>query len=414
MPLIGEEQTGRIQDIKGFHPKSMSVYDSYALVKAAGEGVEAFNFQQYITITPKGTWICCWTQGSTESEPDQRIVYSRSIDNGKSWCKDMIIEPAGMNNKVPSWVTCFTAQQIGRVYMFYWYNFNGDPIRDAGDMFFKYSDDDGLSWSSRYRVGVVRSAVDEEGEEMHGWNFGPFEIMPNGLPVMNYNKISHSSMIENNPDLWNSEAFFMECQNILYEKDPEKLKFEFYPKSDHGLCVKHPVYGQNFGQEATAIALNNGNRLAVFRTRTGYLYYAISPDGFCSFSEPKPLRFCANGEMIMQPCASPPIKKLKDGRIILLFHNTAADKSGWYPRHPLWIAVGRETAECDENGGVAFGSPKILVYNDGVPGGTFNNIEISYPQIIEYAGKVYVAYSSKTEEIRISLIPEELLSDFGV
>ena len=417
MPLESANNNSNfdVKSMKGYHPKSMSVYDSYALVKSAGPGVEAFNFQQYITITPSGVWICAWTQGSTESTPDQRVVCSRSLDSGKTWGKEVIVEAASDNYKVPAWIMLFSVPHTGRVYAFYWYNYNGTGIRDGGDIFYKYSDDAGLTWSERrYQVRVPRSAVDDIGEEMHGWNFGPFTIMPNGKPMMNYNKIRRSSMVENNPDKWDSEVFFMEGENILSETDPEKLLFNFYPKGDRGLFVPHPVHGQHFGQEATLVPLSGGRLLTAFRTRTGHIYYAVSKDGACTWGTPEPLRFCADGPLLKQPCASPPLKKLKDSRIVLLYHNTEADGSGWNPRHPLWILVGRETTQCEKNGGLIFGAPKILLYNDNIPGGTFNDTEIAYPEIFEWAGRVFVSYSSKTEEIRISEIAPELLDDFGL
>jgi len=417
MPLKSEnveKMELALKEMKGFHPKSMSVYDSYALVKSAGSGVEAFNFQQYMSITPAGTWMCFWTQGSTESTPDQRAVCARSTDNGKTWSSEIIIEDAAPVYKIPAWVMPFTVPHSGRVYAFYWYNINDDTIRDGGDIFFKYSDDDGLTWSERHRAGVCRTPIDDDGQEMHGWNFGPFVIMPNGKPMMNYNKIRRSSMLDGKPDLWETEAFFMECENIMFESDPKKLIFNFYPDGGHGLFVKHPVNGQNFGQEATLLPLSNGKILTVFRTRTGNLYFSVSKDEAKTWNQPEPLRFCPYGPMLLQPCASPPIKKLKDGRIVLLYHNTEADRSGWNPRHPLWILVGREVLGTDCNGGIVFGSPRILLYNDGVPGGTFNDTEIAYPEVFEWAGRVFVAYSSKTEEIRISEIDPELLDDFGL
>lgn len=421
MPLKSDSISDNIIDSRsvesntyGLHPKSMSVYNSYSLVKRAGPGIEAFNFQQFITITPQGTWICCWTQGSTEAAPDQRVVCARSIDNGISWSKEIIIESASPKYKVPAWVVPFTVLSSGRIYMFYWYNYNDDPIRDGGSIFFRFSDDDGLNWSNRHMIDIPRTNIDDVNSEVHGWNFGPFVMMPNGKPIMSYNKIRRSSMLEDKPDKWETEVFFMECDNILWETNPEKLIFNFFPVGDHGLFVKHPLYGQNFGQEATIVPISNNRLLAVFRTRTGYLYFSTSETGAKSWSKPEPFRLSPNGQIINQPCAPAPIKKLKDGRILLLYHNTQPDESGWYPRHPLWILVGREAPCAEKNGGIIFSKPRILLYNDGLPSGTFNNNEIAYPEVFEWSGKVFVSYSSKTEEVRISEIDPELIDDFGL
>ena len=59
-------------------------------------------------------------------------------------------------------------------------------------------------------------------------------------------------------------------------------------------------------------------------------------------------------------------------------------------------------------------APKVLLYNDRVPGGPFNDTEISYPQFYEIVGQSYVVYANKTSEIRINRIPPELLDDQGL
>jgi hypothetical protein len=132
----------------------------------------------------------------------------------------------------------------GRVYVFYWYNQHGVPLRDAGDIFFKYSDDDGLTWSGRYRVGVPRTAMDrDEPGDVHGWNFGQPRLLPTGQVLMTYTKMRRSNLYPpgwrldaqnqwqpeagsdpatrpaneqgGDPNHWCTEVFFLELSNIL-------------------------------------------------------------------------------------------------------------------------------------------------------------------------------------------------------
>jgi len=88
--------------------------------------------------------------------------------------------------------------------------------------------------------------------------------------------------------------------------------------------------------------------------------------------------------------------------------------SGWYRRDPLWIAVGREAPGVRGNAGLYFGRPKVVVYNDGKPGGPFRDFEIGYPQLYRFGGTCDVAYANKTSQVRISEVPEALLDDAGL
>lgn len=75
------------------------------------------------------------------------------------------------------------------------YNINGVPLRDAGDMFFRYSDDDGLTWSDRHPVVIPHTAIDcDEHGDIHGWNFGHPRMMPSGHVLMTYTKMKRSSL----------------------------------------------------------------------------------------------------------------------------------------------------------------------------------------------------------------------------
>ena len=401
--------------VKGMHPKSLYVNDeSYSVVKTATQGAESFNYVTFVTVLPSGVWMACWTQGTNEASQDQRVVCAKSFDNGKTWSKEIIIDCSEPEYKVPSWVVPFTVPHSGRVYMFYGYNINDDYLRDGGDIVYKYSDDEGITWSGRYLTGIRRTAIDDPGKDMHFWICGPVQIMHDGKPMLHYTKVKRSSMLEGDGDKWETENFFMKCENILYEEDPEKLKFTFYPDGEYGIYVAHPKYGQHFGQEASLVPLSNGRMLTVFRNATGYLYFSESRDNAKTWSEPEPLRFCPGGPELKQPIAPLQIKKLRNGKVILIYYNTAPDESGWFPRHPLWIVVGREAPLAEGNGGLIFGSPRILLYNDEVVSGGYDNFEISYSEVFEWSGRIFIIFSNKTEEVRICEIHPELLDDFGL
>jgi hypothetical protein len=402
-----------------------------------------FNYQAQLCLTPRGVWIACWTQGGHEANPDQRVVAARSTDEGRTWGAEIVIEAAASSYRVPAWIMSFCVPHSGRVYMFYWYNFNGVPLRDAGDLFFRYSDDDGLTWSERYRVGLPRTALDrDEIGDIHGWNFGQPRLLPTGQVLLTYTRMRRSGIYpkgwrldaENqwqpepgtdpaskprdaqggSANEWGTEVFFIELSNILTETDPAKLAFRFLPEGDEGLWVPYPGADRHFGQEGTLVGLSGGRLLCVFRSRQGHPYYAVSANRGATWSKPEVLRLCPGGEAFNQPCAPCPIAKLPDGRFVFLFHNTRPAGSGWYPRDPLWLAVGREAPGVSENAGLHFAKPKVVIYNDGVPGGPFKDFEIGYPQFYRFVGRNYVVYANKTCQLRINEVPDALLDDAGL
>jgi len=139
---------------------------------------------------------------------------------------------------------------------------------------------------------------------------------------------------------------------------------------------EYPETDRHFGQEGTLVGLSGGRLLCVFRSRLGHPFYSISANRGAMWSKPEVLRLSPGGEPFNQPCAPCPISKLPDGRFVFLFHNVKPEGGGWYPRDPLWIAVVRETPGVTENAGLYFSKPKVVIYNDGVPGGPFKDFEI--------------------------------------
>jgi len=420
----------------------MDAADAYGVIIDGEPGPTWFNYQVQLCVTPKNTWIACWTQGGYESNPDQRVVVARSLDEGRTWGSEIVIEEADEHYRVPAWIVSYAVPNTGRVYVFYWYNFNGVPLRDAGDIFFKYSDDDGLTWSDRFRVRVPKTAMDDDIGDIHGWNFGQPRILPTGQVMMTYAKIKRSSLYPQgwrlndhnewvsepgtdmatkptdeqggSPNDWYTEVFFIELSNILTENDPTRLKFRFLPEGDEGLWVPYPETDRHFGQEGTLVGLSGDRLLCVFRSRLGHPFYSISADGGATWSKPEMLRLSPGGKPFNQPCAPCPISKLPDGRFVFLFHNAKPEGWGWSPRDPLWMTIGRETPGLTENAGLHFTQPRVVVYNDGVPGGPFKDFEIGYPQFYQFGGRNYVAYANKTCQLRINEVPDALLEDVGL
>lgn len=271
------------------------------------------------------------------------------------------------------------------------------PLRDAGDIFYRCSDDDGITWSDRYRVGLARAAMDgDEIGDLHGWNFGQPRLLPTGQVMMTFTRMKRSSLYPRgwrldarnqwqpepgadatappanqqggDPNNWCTEVFLLELVNVMTETDPAKLDFRVLPPGGEGLWAPYPGADRHFGQEGTLAGLPGDRLLCVFRSRQGHPFYSVSADRGATWSVPGVLRLCPGGEPFDQPCAPCPMTRLPDGRYVFLFHNTKPADWGWYPRDPLWISVGRAAPGVPDNAGLYFTKPRILVYNDGLPG----------------------------------------------
>ena len=116
--------------------------------------------QPYLVKTDDGAWLCCVTTGpGNEGEEGQHVITLRSRNQGKSWQDVVKVEPDCPYEN--SYAVLLKAPS-GRIFIFY--NHNTDNVREAlfmdgktsfkrvdslGHFVYKYSDDNGLSWSSR-------------------------------------------------------------------------------------------------------------------------------------------------------------------------------------------------------------------------------------------------------------------------
>ena len=131
--------------------------------------------------------MCVFTTAAgREASEGQHIVSCTSQDHGKTWSKPVQIEEPG--KETSSWAMPYLTK-YDRVYVFYDYNgdkiheLNGKPINDdvLGWYCYKYSEDEGKTWSQRYRLDVRKTKIDFEndwkGEVQIMWGIGkPLDV----------------------------------------------------------------------------------------------------------------------------------------------------------------------------------------------------------------------------------------------
>jgi len=342
--------------------------------------------QPYVVTLEDGAWLCVFTtSGEREGARSQYAVATRSSDRGESWSAPVPIEPP--DGPEASWAVPLLTD-FGRVYAFY--TFNGDEIRhhpDDGreiraDMLgwhvYRYSDDGGLSWSERHRLPMRITAADRAndwgGEVQIFWGIDK-PVAVNGAVYFGFTKLGRYM-------LDNGEGWFWRSDNILTERDPERIDWELLPEGEHG--IRHPECG-SIQEEHNAVPLSDGSLYCVYRTTLGFIAESISTDGGRTWSEPEPVRY-ASGAIIKNPRACPRLWRTKDGRYLLWFHNHGG--TDFRDRNPAWLTGGIE-----RDGRIAWSEPEVVLYSDDL---SYETGRLSYPDLIEEGGRAWITVTQKT------------------
>ena len=349
--------------------------------------------QPYVVRNEDGSWTCVMTTGGgREGQAGQHIVAIRSSDSGGTWTAPVAIEPTdgpeaswAMPLKVPS----------GRIYVFYVYNSKNmreveadsdigqhlNRVDSLGDYVFKYSDDDGRTWSSqRYVIPVRKMNIDRDnpykGEVLFFWGVGKPTVV-DGAMYFGFAKIGRFGY----GFMAVSESCFIRSDNILTEPDPAKVLWETLPEGDEGL--KAPV--GPVADEARPVPLSDGSLYCTYRTVDGHPCHAYSRDGGRRWTPSSYMTF-ADGREVKHPRAANFVWRLSSGRYLYWFHNHGG---AWYEdRNPVWVSGGVERDGPDGKV-IAWSEPEILLYDDDP------RMRISYPDLIEEDGRLFITETQK-------------------
>src|SRR4051794_19934298 len=332
---------------------------------------EGYCDQPYVVATDDGHWLCVLTTGAgVEGQHGQHIVSTRSADRGRTWSPLVDIEPA--DGPEASWAMPLKVPG-GRIYVFYTYN--ADDLREVpgtndprlarrvdtlGRYVFKSSDDHGRTWSPRrYDIPLRRMRIDREnntgGAVLFFWGVGK-PIAARDAMFFGFAKGGKWGVPVG---MVTSQAVFLGSDNILAERDPDRIRWALLPDGDEGLrAPKGPV-----ADEANLVALSDGTLYGTYRTIDGYPCHASSRDAGHTWTDTAYMTYTPGGRRIKHPRAANFVRRFSNGKYLYWFHNhggEAIHAGPWNPyagRNPAWVCGGTE-----RDGVLHWSEPEVLLY----------------------------------------------------
>jgi len=299
---------------------------------------EGYCDQPYVVITKDGNWLCLLTTaGGHEGASNSHVVSTISADQGRTWSKLVELEPV---DGPPSVYSLPVVAHTGRVYAFY--DYNGDnfrcPARSdcVGWFVYKYSDDNGCSWSKeRYRLPMRMTAVDRtntfQGKVQIFWGIGK-PITFGDTMMFAFSKCG-KYVIDR------SEGWFYRSDNILTENDVSKIQWQLLPDGDVGL--KNADFGE-IQAEQNIVPLNDGSIYCMYRTAGNHPCHAYSRDGGHTWTMPEYATYTPGGRRFKNSRACPKVWKTAAGKYLFWFHHHGAHKNPYRGRNPVWLSGGIE------------------------------------------------------------------------
>ncbi len=399
-----------------------------------GGGRDGDNEHFLVDFTPKGDLLAIWTQGTSESAPDNRVVFARSTDEGKSWSAPSEIDGATKGPSLTaSWGFPVTSRS-GRIYCFYNKNINGAIDRGptiTGAMRCKYSDDDGYTWQPGADIAMRRTRFDHPDQNIHpNWVVWQKPIRDSqGRVLVGFTRWSSRHWYKT--ESYGSQCELMRFDNIDEGPEPENIQITWLPKNEGTLQVARPPESKNLGgsarggrvtfaaEEPGLANLPDGRLFMTMRTFTGRIWYSVSEDDGESWRKPEVLRNQDKGEEMLHPWSPCPLYGLKDGRFLLFYHNHDGYSYGGdgprdhRARRPQFLALGEYRPRAYQP--VWFSKPKLLFDSNGVGLGPAREVWLAmYASLTERDGHRIFWYPDRKFFLLGRHLTDALLADMSV
>lgn len=334
-------------------------------------------YENRCTLTPNGDLLFMAAMGQHYGPPGgaygkklNKMVMCRSIDGGKTWSEPALPweVPYAQHGFIP-----LIPRDGKRIYCF-----GTEPKveeregRENATIAFRYSDDDGKTWSEpnfirpindpTYKgMSVMRMCETDDGTWLLGTHTGEWE--PNAEATM-------EEWRRNKTGKLHTRLY------VLRSTDKGKTWTLLPGKRPDGWVA--PDYSRM--EEGRVINLGKGKELLLARTPEGHLWKLLSNDDGLTWSDPKPTP-------LIQPDAPPMLFHLSDGKTLIALHHNKYDPSqphfnSRWGRNELWFATSKDEGETWSEprfivADVFAGDRRAISYADLVVNGDTLNLFIS-------------------------------------
>jgi sialidase-1 len=236
--------------------KSVPFFEETTIWEHKEEG--AWPYHVYGLVQSKKGTLLAFAEGRVEMHDNSphHLVVKRSTDGGRRWSKNIYTEKSdgsfwdanGKPGKMEAWTNTGPVMDAdtGRVFFFYALN-EGSRHQNETRVFYRYSDDDGLTW--RPRIEITQLFADNP----HGWTFhmpGP----GHGIQLQNQRGI-HASR--------NGRLVLAVWHRRAVTANPRLYGISLLVSDDHGKTWRHTGdtgigHGMN---EARIVELEDGRIL---------------------------------------------------------------------------------------------------------------------------------------------------------
>jgi len=307
------------------------------------------------------TLFAIWTQATLEGDLDHHIVFSKSLDKGKTWSEPVIL--AGCPNvsstkPIASWGFPLISKS-GRIYIIYNQYVAGKyncTRQHTGLMMGIYSDNDGKTWTKPQEVKMPRSIYDNKDRSIPSewvvWQ-KPARLVKNNKYIVGLNRYK----APDSPGNFITGTEFIRFDNIDKNPKVKNIAISFLMKDENILTYNEKC------EESSIVKLPDNRLFALMRTMSGYPVWSVSNDEGETWTKPLPLKD-KNGKVYPQPLSPCPMYDWKgneaaSGLYFAMIHNAPPFPDNvWRPRGPIFLLPGKFSPNDEQP--IQFGEPKLF------------------------------------------------------
>ena len=390
-----------------------------------------YSCQPYCAVLPDGTWSCVMTfihaPVWVEGQPGEHMVSMRSKDQGETWDKFVTIEPYSntTTGQVSAYGSVAARQDGSRIFALWIQNVNNvshlpgqQPSNTfradmLGNFVWKYSEDQGLTWSDQHytipvpfnyieSVNSFSTSKNGTGDVQIMWQVDHLKTMNDGTLVFAFTKIGTYAVAPV------EEIFLLASKNMLSEPDPTKIEWDMWPHGYHGIGAVNAFDDPTIVTEEPHVVpiFDDDILYVVWRTSQGYMGHSQSKPGkqyqdkweTSSFATYLPTWAdnYTNSSFVKHPRGPLSPKRQPNGLILMTYYNTAplgafATHMKVNDRNNMWLTVGHETITTDGVHTVQWSQPELALYERDHTRGH------GYPDVItDLDGKIYITETYKS------------------